>query len=147
MGSGSVKPGSASARLHNHKASKYRSASTHYYYSSPTRQRTPSPPRRELTENEKQNMEVARVRAKWNAAMERALADEKRRLAAEERAIAAEKARLAAEAKRIANAIKQNNRLAAAAAANVNKNNLKKIFKNNKTILARLRRLWGRLHR
>ena len=147
MGSGSVKPGTASARLHNHKESKYASVS-HHYYSSPIRQRTPSPPRRELTENEKQNMEIARVRAKWNAAMERAIVDEKRRLAAEERAIAAEKARLAAEAKRIANAIKQNNRLAAAAAVNVkNAANLNKVFKNNRTILARLRRLGGRLRK
>jgi len=80
--------------------------------------------------------------------MERAIVDEKRRLAAEERAIAAEKARLAAEAKRIANAIKQNNRLAAAAAVNVkNAANLNKVFKNNRTILARLRRLGGRLRK
>ena len=69
-----------------------------------------------------------------------------------ERTIAAEKARLAAEAKRIANAIKKqkqrNNSLAAAAAANVkNAANLNKVFKNNKTILARLRRLAGRLRK
>jgi len=66
-----------------------------------------------------------------------------------ERTIAAEKARLAAEAKRIANAIKKqkekNNRLAAAAAVNLNNaKNLNKVFKNNKTIMARLRRLVGK---
>ena len=69
-----------------------------------------------------------------------------------ERALVAKKARLDAEAKRIANSIKkqkqQNNRLANAAATNVNNvKNLNKIFKNNKTILARLRRLGGRVSR
>ncbi len=113
-------------------------------YSSPRRTRSPnaqrhspSPPRRELTENEKQNMEMARVRAKWNAA----IADENRRLAVE-------KVRLETVAKRIANAIKQNNRLANAAAVNVkNAANLNKVFKNNKTIRARFRRLAGRLRK
>ena len=132
MGSGSVARGSASSRLHNHKESKYASAS-HYYYS-PVRQRTPSPPRRVPTQAELNEKEEARVRAKWNAM---------------ERTIAAEKARLAAEAKRIANAIKKqkekNNRLAAAAAVNLNNaKNLNKVFKNNKTIMARLRRLVGK---
>ena len=124
-----------------YKPSKYSSPHAYYRNRSPNSPRySPSPPRRELTENEKQNMEIARVLAKWNSAMERALADEKRRLAAQERAIAAEKARLAAEAKRIANAIKRNNRLANAAAVNVkNSANLNKVFKNNKTLLGRLR--------
>jgi hypothetical protein len=47
------------------------------------------------------------------------------------------------EAKRKANLIKQHNRLAAAAAVNVK--NVNKIFKNNKTILGRMRRLAARL--
>jgi hypothetical protein len=82
-------------------------------------------------------MEMARVRAKWNAA----IADENRRLAVE-------KVRLETVAKRIANAIKQNNRLANAAAVNVkNAANLNKVFKNNKTIRARFRRLAGRLRK
>jgi hypothetical protein len=55
-----------------------------------------------------------------------------------------EKERLEREAKRIANAAKKlqerNNRLAAAAAANVNNaKNLNKVFKNSKTIFGRLR--------
>lgn len=134
MGGGSMKKGTMSARLHGgYKVSKYAEPQTHYY-SSPIRQRSPSPPRR--VPNQAAN-EEARVRAKWNAM---------------ERTIAAEKAHLAAEAKRIANAIKkqkqQNNRLAVAAAVNVkNAANLNKVFKNNKTILARLRRLSGRLRR
>ena len=53
-----------------------------------------------------------------------------------ERTLVAKKARLEAEAKRIANDIKKQKQ-----------QNLNKIFKNNKTILARLRRLGGRVSR
>ena len=119
-----------------YKPSKYSKPHAYYRNRSPNSPRhSPSPPRRVLTQAElnenKANNEEARVHAKW---------------AAMERAIGAEKTRLAAEAKRIANAIKKqkqrNNRLANAAAVNVkNAANLTKIFKNNKTILARLRRL------
>ena len=136
MGSGSVARGSASARLHNHKASKYASASTHYY--SPSRQRSPSPPRWRIVTQAEINAELAR----------RAKAERNYRLEMEAVAAREKKALLEAEARKIANKIKQNNRLAAAAAANVNnKNNLKKIFKNNKTILSRLRHLAARLRR
>ena len=123
--------GSGSAMLRGYKVSKHNRSPPRSRYS-PPRAQTPSPPIRELTENEKENMEVARVRAKWNAM---------------ERALAAEKARLVADAKRIANAIKkQNNRLARAAAVNVkNVAKLNKTFKNHKTILGRLRRLGARL--
>jgi hypothetical protein len=125
-----------------YKPSKYSSPRAYYRNRSPNSPRySPSPPRRvptqaELNENKAKN-EEALVRRKWNAM---------------ERDIAAEKARLAAEAKRIANAIKKqkqrNNRLTAAAAANVNNaKNLNKVFKNNKTILARLRRLASRVRK
>jgi phage anti-repressor protein len=62
------------------------------------------------------------------------------------------KVRLENEARWIAAAIKkqknQNNRLAAAAAVNLNNaKSLNKVFKNNKTVLGRLRRLVGRLRR
>jgi hypothetical protein len=55
-----------------------------------------------------------------------------------------QKRKLENEARRIAAAIKKqkerNNRLAAAAAANLNNaKNLNKVFKNNKTLLGRLR--------
>jgi len=69
-----------------------------------------------------------------------------------EREAHAEKARLEAEAKRIANGIRnqtqRNNRLAKAAAANVNNmNKLKNIFNKNKTILGKLKGLAARLRR
>jgi hypothetical protein len=127
-----MKSGTMSARLHGgYKVSKYPDEPRHY---SPNRtRRSPETPRRIITQAERNennaNKEEARVRANWNAM---------------ERAITAEKVRLAAEAKRIAAAIKKqkerNNRLAAAAAANLNNaKNLNKVFKNNKTLLGRLR--------
>ena len=146
MGGGSVKPRTTSSRLHNHKESKYAPPSTHYY--SPSRQRSPSPPRWRIVTQAEINAELAR-RAKavlnYRREMEEAAAAEERaRLAAEARK---EKARIEAEAKKIANKIKQNNRLAALAAAKVNNTNLAKIFKNNKTILSRLRHLAARLRK
>lgn len=139
MGGGTTKPGTHGYMVAHGFKSKYerspsRSGSTHYWNGPNSARYSPSPPRRVPTQEELNKKEEARVRAKWNAM---------------ERTIAAEKARLAAEAKRIANAIKKqkekNNRLAAAAAVNVkNAANLNKVFKNNKTILARLRRLVGR---
>lgn len=145
MGSGSTKRGTFS---HEHARGRSK-----YTQNSPTygrRNRSPqsaSPPRRPLTQDELNERlaqyEEARVRAKWTVLFNN--------LARKAEAARAEKARLEAEAKRIANAIKrqkqQNNRLAAAAAANVNNvKNLNKTFKNNKTILGKLKRLTARLH-
>ena len=136
MGGGSVKQGTMSARLHGgYKVSKYDRPSTHY---SPSRQRSPSPPRWRVVTRAEINVELAR----------RAKAELNYRLEMEAVAARMEKARIEAEAKKIANKIKQNNRLAAAAAANINnKNNLKKIFKNTKTSLSRLRHLAARLRK
>lgn len=115
-------------------------------YSSPTRRRSPnsprsaSPPRRTWTaeewNNELARREEVRVANNWIRA-EHAAAKQMLK-------VRVEKERLEREAKRIANAAKKlqerNNRLAAAAAANLNNaKNLNKVFKNNKTILGRLR--------
>jgi hypothetical protein len=75
----------------------------------------------------------ARVNAIWNS-IERNAIKKKREALIQKN-----------EAKRKANLIKQHNRLAAAAAVNVK--NVNKIFKNNKTILGRMRRLAARLSR
>ena len=115
-------------------------------YSSPSRRRSPnsprsaSPPRRVWTQNEWNNelarREEARVANNWIRA-EHAAAELMRKARLE-------KERLENKARRIAAAIKKqkerNNRLAAAAAENVNNaKNLNKVFKNSKTILGRLR--------
>jgi hypothetical protein len=140
MGGGFHKPGSRSYMAEHGFTSKYDRPSLPQR--SPTPQRSsPSPPRRSLTQadiNEyKAANERARVHAIWNS-IERN-ANKKKREAL------IQKKKLANEAKRVASLIKQQNRLAAAAAVNVK--NVNKIFKNNKTILGRLRRLAGRLSR
>ena len=120
----------------------------HHGRRSPNSPGSASPPRRVWTQNEWNNelarREEVRVANNWIRA-EQAASEliHKARL---------EKERLENKARRIANAIKKqkqrNNRLAAAAAANVNNaKNLNKVFKNNKTILARLRRLAGRVRK
>ena len=132
MGGGSMKQGTMSARLHGgYKVSKYERKTPVYHSPNRTR-RSPETPVRILTQEERNaNKEEARVRANWHAM---------------ERAIAAEKARLAAKAKRNANNAKRNNRLAAAAAANVkNTKSLNKVFKNNKMILAKFMGALARL--
>jgi hypothetical protein len=77
--------------------------------------------------------EYARVNAIWNSIERNAIKKKREELIQKN------------EAKRKANLIKQHNRLAAAAAVNVK--NVNKIFKNNKTILGRMRRLAARLSR
>ena len=120
----------------------------HHRRRSPNSPGSASPPRRVWTQNEWNNelarREEVRVANNWIRA-EQAASEliHKARL---------EKERLENKARRIATAIKKqkerNNRLAAAAAANVNNaKNLNKVFKNNKTILARLRRLAGRVRK
>jgi len=122
-----------------YKPSKY-SSYTSYRRSPNSPQRSPSPPRRVWTQNEWNNelarREEVRVANNWIRA-EHAAAKQMLK-------VRVEKERLEREAKRIANAAKKlqerNNRLAAAAAANLNNaKNLNKVFKNNKTILGRLR--------
>ena len=121
-----------------YKPSKYSSPARRRSPNSP--QRSPSPPRRVWTQNE-WNAELARreeVRVANNWIRAGHVLAEKMRKAR------LEKERLEREAKRIANAAKKlqerNNRLAAAAAANVNNaKNLNKVFKNSKTIFGRLR--------
>jgi len=111
---------------------------------------SPSPPKRTQSEINKivavqiANQEANRLRRMRNAIEEAAELNRwKERV---------KKVRLENEARWIAAAIKkqknQNNRLAAAAAVNLNNaKSLNKVFKNNKTVLGRLRRLVGRLRR
>ena len=107
---------------------------------SPNSPRSASPPRRVWTQNEWNNelarREEVRVANNWIRA-EHAAAEMMRKARLE-------KERLENKARRIAAAIKKqkerNNRLAAAAAENVNNaKNLNKVFKNSKTLLGRLR--------
>ena len=117
-----------------YKPSRYSSPIRHRR--SPNSPRSASPPRRPLTENELARKEEVRVQNNWIRTEQRAANMIRQALI--------KKVRLENEAKRIAAAIKkqkqQNNRLAAAAAVNLNNaKNLNEVFKNNKTILGRLR--------
>ena len=117
-----------------YKPSRYSSPTRHW--NSPNSPLSASPPRRPLTENELARKEEVRVQNNWIRTEQRAANMIRQALI--------KKVRLENEAKRIAAAIKkqkqQNNRLAAAAAVNLNNaKNLNEVFKNNKTILGRLR--------
>ena len=112
----------------------------HHRRRSPNSPGSASPPRRVWTQNEWNNelarREEVRVANNWIRA-EHAAAQLMRKARLE-------KERLENKARRIAAAIKKqkqrNNRLAAAAAVNVNNaKNLNEVFKNSKTLLGRLR--------
>lgn len=137
MGSGFHKPGTRSYRVQHGYTSKYERHTSPTYQNSPSPQRSPPPPRRSLTQAEQNEnnaaSEYARVNAIWNSIERNAIKKKREELIQKN------------EAKRKANLIKQHNRLAAAAAVNVK--NVNKIFKNNKTILGRMRRLAARLSR
>ena len=138
MGGGFHKPGSRSYMVEHGFKSKYERLDPNYRrQNSPSPQRSPSPPRRSLTQSEKNENEAAREYARVN----RMWRNYEESAKAQVRAALIQKN----EAKRKANLIKQHNRLAAAAAVNVK--NVNKIFKNNKTILGRMRRLAARLSR
>jgi hypothetical protein len=139
MGGGFHKPGSRSYMVEHGFKSKYERLDPNYRrQNSPSPQRSsPSPPRRSLTQAEENEYKAAIVRARvnaiWNSIERNAIKKKREELIQKN------------EAKRKANLIKQHNRLAAAAAVNVK--NVNKIFKNNKTILGRMRRLAARLSR
>ena len=135
MGGGFHKPGTRSYRVQHGYTSKYERHTSPTYQNIPSPQRSPSPPRRSLTQTDKNENEAAREYARVN----RMWRNYEESAKAQVRAALIQKN----EAKRKANLIKQHNRLAAAAAVNVK--NVNKIFKNNKTILGRMRRLAARL--
>ena len=139
MGGGFHKPGTRSYRVQHGYTSKYERHTSPTYQNSPSSspKRSPSPPRRSLTQTYKNENEAAREYARVN----RMWRNYEESAKAQVRAALIQKN----EAKRKANLIKQHNRLAAAAAVNVK--NVNKIFKNNKTILGRMRRLAARLSR
>ena len=131
-----MKQGTMSARLHGgYKVSKYK-RNTPDYYSPNSPRHSPSPPRRVWTKNEWNNelarREEVRVANNW-IRVEHAAAQLMRKARLEQE-------RLENKARKIAAAIKKQNRLATAAAANVNNaKNLNKVLKNSKTLLSRLR--------
>ena len=139
MGSGFHKPGTSGYKREHGFSSKHTRVEPNYRrQNSPSPQSSsPSPPRRSLTQEDENEYKAAiaraRVNAIWNS-IERNAIKKKREALIQKN-----------EAKRKANLIKQHNRLAAAAAVNVK--NVNKIFKNNKTILGRMRRLAARLSR
>jgi hypothetical protein len=140
MGGGFHKPGSRSYMVEHGFKSKYERNNPNYYNErrhSLSPKRSPTPPRRSLTQAEENEYKAAIARARVNAIWRNIEEANKARV----RAALIQKN----EAKRKANLIKQHNRLAAAAAVNVK--NVNKIFKNNKTILGRMRRLAARLSR
>ena len=140
MGGGFHKPGTRSYMVEHGFKSKYeRNIPNERRQRSPSSspKRSPTPSRRSLTRAEQNELNAAIARAKVNKEWHNFEESNKARV----RAALIQKT----EAKRKANLIKQHNRLAAAAAVNVK--NVNKIFKNNKTILGRMRRLAARLSR
>jgi hypothetical protein len=120
---GKTKPGTASAIL----SRGYSKFAPRVPHRSNSPRSSPSPHRRPLTNNEFAGLEEVRVRNNWIRI---------------EQAIAAKMWAALIEKKRLANDKARNNRLTAAAAVNLNNaKNLNKVFKNNKTILGRLKRL------
>jgi hypothetical protein len=141
MGYGFHKPGTRSYMVEHGFKSKYERNNPNERRHSLSPKRSPTPPRRSLTQAEQNernaDVERARVNEEWRKFEEA----NKARV----RAALIQKKKLENEAKRKANLIKQHNRLAAAAAVNVK--NVNEIFKKNKTILGRMRRLVARLSR
>lgn len=142
MGYGFHKPGTRSYMVEHGLRGKHSRVEPNYRrQNSPSPKRSPTPPRRSLTQAEENEYKAAIERARVNAIWRNIEETNKARV----RAALIQKKKLETEAKRKANLIKQHNRLAAAAAVNVK--NVNKIFKNNKTILGRMRRLAARLSR